>query len=66
MSVQATGAISVQEDRSLGTFTDTQVDGPGGAGSKGDGDDLGALAADGQGPMPPLQPEMFDVGAKRF
>jgi len=40
MSVQATGAMRVQEDGSLVTFTDAQVNGTGGAGCEGDGDDL--------------------------
>ena len=66
MSVQATSAIAVQQDRSLVTFPDTQVDGSGGAGSEGDGDDLAALATDGQRPMSPLQPEVLNVGAQRF
>ena len=66
MPIQAAGPVPVEEDGSLFAFTNTEVDGAGGAGSEGDGDDLATLTPDGEGPMPPLRSEMFDVRAERF
>ena len=64
------GAVPVQpapvrsdEQRSFGTFTDSQVDGPGGARRERDGDDLAALAGDHQGAVPAFQAQLLDVGA---
>jgi len=42
--------VGSNEDRSLGPFADGQVDRPGGARHQRDGDDLAALASDGQRP----------------
>jgi hypothetical protein len=55
-----------EEDRTVGTLADGQVDRPGRAWRQRDRDDLAALAQDGQGPMAPLEPERFDVCAQRL
>jgi hypothetical protein len=52
-----------QEDRTISAFIGGQVDRPGGAGCQRDGDDLAALAGDGQGPVPAFQTQVLDVGA---
>ena len=59
-------AVGAEEDRSFAAFADGEVDGPGGAGRERDGDDLAALAQDGQGAVAALEAEAFDVGAGRF
>jgi hypothetical protein len=51
------------EHRPFGALADGQVDRPGGARRERDGDDLAALAGDGQGPVPALQAQVLDVGA---
>ena len=45
MPIETSGAIVVQEDRSFLPFSDTQVDGTGGPGCKGDGDDQRRFAS---------------------
>src|SRR5271154_4611831 len=52
-----------QEDRAVAAFAGGQVDRPGGAGSERDGDDLAALAGNGQGPVPAFQAQVLDVSA---
>src|ERR1700674_5619158 len=42
---------AIEKDRTLWALADGQIDGPGGARRQRDGDDLAALAHDGQGPM---------------
>jgi hypothetical protein len=56
------GAVPVQpppvrreEDRSLASLADSQIDRPRGAWRQRDGDDLAALAGDDQGPVPAFQ-----------
>ncbi len=44
----------VEEDRTLFTLADAQVDGASGARRQRDGDDLATLASDRQGAVPPL------------
>jgi hypothetical protein len=56
-------AISSQEDRPGGALADGQVDRPGGARRQRDGDDLAALAGDGQRPVPTLGAERLDASA---
>ena len=51
-----------QEHRPAGALADGQVDRPGRARRKRDGDHLAALAGDGQGPVPALQAQVLDVG----
>ena len=52
-----------QEHRPFGALADGQVDRPGRARCERDGDDLVALAGDGQGPVPALQAQVLDVRA---
>ena len=47
-------AVRGDEDRSFAALTDSQVDGPRGAGGERDGDDLAALARDHQGAVASL------------
>jgi len=63
------GAVPVQppplhgpEHRPLGALADGQVDRPGGPRRQQDGDDLAALAADRQCPVPALQAQELDSG----
>jgi hypothetical protein len=67
------GAVPVQppsvrseEDRAFGALADGQVDRPGGAWRERDGNDLAALAADDQGPVPAFQAQLLDVRAGRL
>jgi hypothetical protein len=55
--------IGGQEHRPICTFADGQVDRPRGARRERDGDDLAALAGDGQRPVPAFQAQLVDVGA---
>jgi hypothetical protein len=55
-----------QERWPAGALADGQVDCPGGAWRERDGDDLAALAGDGQRPVPALQSQVLDVGAGGF
>ena len=55
-------AIGAEEDRSFQPLADGQVDGPGRAGSEGDGDDLAALAQDGQRAVTAFETKSVDVG----
>ena len=59
-------AVPSEEDRSLDAFTDRQVDRAGCARCRWDGHDLAALAQHGEGAMPALEAERFDVGAECF
>jgi hypothetical protein len=56
-------AVSGEENGIVAAFADGQVDRPGRARGERDGDDLAALAGDGQGPVPALQAQVLDVGA---
>jgi len=51
-----------QEHRAAGALADGQVDRPGRARRERYGDDLAALAGDGQSPVPALQTQMLDIG----
>ena len=55
-------AVRCQEDRAAGALADGQVDRPGCAQCQRDGDDLAALAGDGQRPVPALEAQVLDVG----
>jgi hypothetical protein len=55
--------ICGQEHGAIDAFRDGQVDRPGSARRKRDGDDLAALAGDRQRPVPALQAQMLDTGA---
>ena len=64
------GAVPVQpppvcgeEERPVLAFAGGQVDRPGGARGERDGDDLAALAGDGQGPVAALQAQVLDISA---
>jgi hypothetical protein len=59
-------AVAAEEDRSLDALTDREVDRPGGTRGQWDRDDLAALAEHGEGAMPALGAECFDVGAESF
>jgi hypothetical protein len=48
--------VGADEDRAVAAFTDCQVDGPGGAGRQGDGDDLAAFAQDRERAVPRSSP----------
>ena len=50
-------AVGGEEDRSFAAFADGQVDGAGGAGRERDGDDLAALAQDGEGAVAAFEAE---------
>ena len=52
-----------QEDRPAGALAGGQVNRPGRARRQRDGDDLAALAGDGQRPVPALQAQVLDVRA---
>jgi hypothetical protein len=49
--------------RLTGAFADGHVDRAGGPRRQRDGDNLVALASDGQGPVPEVQAQVLDVGA---
>jgi len=55
-----------QEDGTAATVACGQVYRPGGAGSQRDGDNLAALAGDGQRPVPAFEAQVLDVGAGGF
>lgn len=59
-------AVATAENRALATLADCKVDGAGGAWGDGDGDDLAALAHDGQSSMSPLEAECLDIGTGRL
>ena len=65
MAIQPLATTS-EEDRTVGPFADSQVDRSGYPGCEGDGEDLAALADDGEGAMPALEAEILDVGADGF
>ena len=52
-----------QEHRPFGALADGQVERPGGPRRQRNGDDLSALAGDGQRSVPALQAKVLDVGA---
>jgi hypothetical protein len=56
-------AVRGQEHRPAGTLADGQVDRPGGVRRERDGDDLAALAGNGESPVAAFQIEVLDVGA---
>jgi hypothetical protein len=58
--------VGIDEDRSLETFADGEVDGPGDAWRERHGDELAALAQHRQGAMTAFLTEGFDVGADRL
>jgi hypothetical protein len=58
--------VGGQEHRPGGALADGQVDRPGSARCQRDGDDLAALAGDGQRLVPAVQAQVLDVGARRF
>ena len=59
-------AVRGQEHRPFGALADGQVDRSGGPRCERDGDDLAALAGDGQGPVPAFQAQVLDVRAGRL
>src|SRR5947209_1022116 len=59
-------AVVADKDGSVVAFPDGEIDGPGGAGCKGDGDDLAALAPDRERAVAAFEAEGFDVGAGRL
>jgi hypothetical protein len=59
-------AVPGQEYGTADALTDGQVDRPGGARCQRDGDDLAALAGDGQRPVAALQAQVLDVRAGRL
>ena len=65
MTIEAS-ADAVDEDRTLQSFTDGQVDGTGDAWGEWHGDDLAALAHDGEGAVSSFQSEGCDVSSDRF
>src|SRR6266568_4765809 len=56
-------AVRGQERRPFGALADGQVDRPGCPRRQRDGDDLAALAGNGQRPVTALQAQVLDVGA---
>ena len=54
--------VTGEEDRPVTTLADGQVDRPGGARCERDGDDLPALAGNGQGPVPAFQAQVLEIG----
>jgi hypothetical protein len=54
--------VSGHEQRPFGAFADGQVDRPGRTPRQRNGHHLAALAGDGQGPVPALEPQVLDVG----
>jgi hypothetical protein len=56
-------AVPGQEHGPVGALADGQIDRPGGARCQRDGDDLAALAGDGQRPVAALQAQVLDVRA---
>jgi diadenosine tetraphosphatase ApaH/serine/threonine PP2A family protein phosphatase len=59
-------AVGSYEDGPVVAFADGQVDRPRRARRERDGDDLAALAGDHQGPLPPLDAQVLNVGARGF
>jgi hypothetical protein len=59
-------SVRAEEDRPVEAFTDGEVDRPGGARRERDGDDLAALAQDGEGAVAAFDAEGVDVGAEGF
>lgn len=59
-------AAGSEEDRDLATLADREVHCSSGSGRERHGHDLAALAHDGEGAMPALKPQRFDVGAGGF
>ena len=58
--------VGSDEDRPVAAFAHREVDGPGGAGRQRDGHHLASFAQDRQRAVPPLQPQVLDVGADGF
>ncbi len=61
-----TAPVATEEDRAFAAIPDSQVHGPGRAGSDGNGNDLAALADHGQGAIAAFEAESSDVGAQRL
>ena len=59
-------AVPGQEHGTVGALADGQIDRPDGARCQRDGDDLAALAGDGQRPVAALQAQVLDVRAGRL
>ena len=55
--------VAAQQDRSLGSFADGQVDGASGSWDEGDAGGLAALADDLKGSVAAFEAEVFDVDA---
>jgi hypothetical protein len=55
-----------REHRAFAALAGGQVDRASGPGGEGDGDDLAALAGDHQGPVPPFQAQLPDIGTGGF
>jgi hypothetical protein len=58
--------VRAEEDRPVEAFTDGQIDGAGGPGCERDGDDLPALAQDGQSAVAAFDAQRVDVGTEGF
>ena len=59
-------AVDPEEDRALTALADCEVDGTGRAWRERDGDNLAALAHDGEGSMTAFEAQRFDVGTGRL
>jgi len=59
-------AVDPEEDRALTALADCEVDGTGRAWRERDGDNLAALAHDGEGSMSAFEAQRFDVGTSRL
>jgi hypothetical protein len=60
------GAGIGEEDRSVRSLADREIDRPRSPGRERDGDDPAALARDGQGAVAAFDAEAFDVGVECF
>jgi len=59
-------SVAADEDRSLGAFTDDEVDRSSSSRCERDDHGLATLAQHQQGSMPTFEAELFDVGTDRF
>ena len=59
-------AIGTKKDRAVESLADREVDRPRGARCQRDGDDLAAVAQDGEGAVAAFNAEGVDVGAESF
>ena len=66
MPIEASRAVSVQEDGAFFTLPDAEVDGAGSAGCGGDGGDLATLADDRQDAVPAFRPQVLNAGVQRL